>query len=50
MLRSTIILSVVFYGCKTSSFTLREERRLMVFENKAQKRILGPKKDEVTGE
>ena len=29
----TINLSVVFYGCETWSLTLREERRLRVFEN-----------------
>jgi hypothetical protein len=30
--------------------TLREEHRLGVFENRAVKRIFGPKSDEVTGE
>jgi hypothetical protein len=30
--------------------TLREERRLRVFENKVLRRIFGPKSDEVTGE
>jgi len=29
---------------------LREERRLRVFENRALRRIFGPKRDEVTGE
>jgi len=29
---------------------LKEERRLSVFENRVLRRILGPKKDEVTGE
>jgi hypothetical protein len=28
----TIILPVVLYGCETWSLTLREERRLRVFE------------------
>jgi hypothetical protein len=28
---------------------LREERRLRVFENRVLRRILGPKRDEVTG-
>jgi hypothetical protein len=28
-----IILPVVLYGCETWSLTLREERRLLVFEN-----------------
>jgi len=43
-------LSVVSYGCETWSLTLREERRLRVFENRALKRIFGPNRDEVTGE
>ena len=30
----TIILSVVLYGCITWWLTLREERRLRVFENR----------------
>jgi hypothetical protein len=30
--------------------TLREERRLNVFENRVLRRIFGPKSDEVTGE
>jgi hypothetical protein len=29
---------------------LKEERRLRVLENRVQRRIFGPKKDEVTGE
>jgi hypothetical protein len=29
---------------------LREELRLMVFENRVLSRIFGPKRDEVTGE
>jgi hypothetical protein len=45
----TIILSVVSYGCETWSLTLREELRLRVFENKVLRRILGSKRDEVTG-
>jgi len=44
----TIILSVL-YGCETWSLTLREERRLRVFENRVLRRIFGPKRDEVTG-
>ena len=42
-----IILPVVLYGCETWSLTLREECRLRVFENKALRRIFGPKRDEV---
>jgi len=45
----TIILPVVLYGCETWSVTLREERRLSVFENRVLRRIFGPKRDEVTG-
>jgi hypothetical protein len=44
----TIILPVVFYGCETWSLTLREDRRLRVFQNRVLKILLGPKKDEVT--
>jgi hypothetical protein len=46
----TIILHVVLCECKTWSLTLREERRLGVFENRVLRRIFGPKRDEVTGE
>ena len=46
----TIILPVVFYGCETWSLTLREERRLKVFENRVLRRIFGPERGEVTGE
>ena len=43
-------MPVVLYGCETWSLTLREERRLRVFENRVLRRIFGPKRDEVTGE
>ena len=46
----TIILPVVLYGCETWSLTLREERRLRVYENRVLRRVFGPKRDEVTGE
>ena len=46
----TIILPVVLCGCETWSITLREERRLRVFENMVLKRIFVSKRDEVTGE
>ena len=46
----TIILPVVLYGCETCSLTLRDERRLRMFENKLLRRVFGPKRDEVTGE
>ena len=38
------------YGCETWSLTLREERRLKMFENRVLRKILGPKMDEVTRE
>ena len=37
-------------GCETWSLTLREERRLRVFQNRVLRRVFGPKRDEVTGE
>jgi hypothetical protein len=40
---------VVLYGCETWSLTLREERRLRVFENRVVRRIFGTKRDEVIG-
>jgi len=46
----TIILPVVLYGCVTWSVTLREERKLRLFENMVLRRIFGPRRDEVTGE
>ena len=45
----TIILPMVLYGCKTWSLTLREERRLRVFENRVLRKVFGPKRDKVTG-
>ena len=45
-----LILPVVLYGCETWSLTLREERRLRVFEGRVLRRIFEPKSDEVTGE
>ena len=45
----TIILPVVLYGCETWSQTLKEERRLRVFENRVLRKVFGPKRDEVTG-
>jgi hypothetical protein len=46
----TVVLTVALYGCETWSLTLREGRRLRVFENRALRRIFGPKRDEVTRE
>jgi hypothetical protein len=40
----------VVYECEICSLTLREERRLRVFENRVLKGMFGPKRDEVTWE
>jgi len=46
----TIFLPVVLYGCETWSLTLREERKLRMFENMVLMRKFGPRTGEVTGE
>ena len=46
----TIILPVVLYGFETWSLTLREERKLRMFENMVLGRIFGPRRDELTEE
>jgi hypothetical protein len=46
----TIILPVVLYGCEAWSLTLREERRLKVFDNRVLRRVFGRRMDEVTWE
>ena len=46
----TVIVPVVLYGCETWSLTLREERRLRVFENRVLRRIFVAKRAGVTGE
>ena len=43
-------MPVVLYGCETWSLTLREERKLIVFESRMLSRIFGLRRDEVTGE
>jgi len=45
-----IIFPVVLYGCENWSLTLREDRKLRVFENIVLRKIFGPRRDEVTGE
>jgi hypothetical protein len=45
----TIILPVVLYGRETWSLTLKEERRLRVFEIRVLRREFGPLWDDVTG-
>ena len=39
----------MLHGYETWSFTLREERRLRVLENRVLRRVLGPKRDEAKG-
>ena len=46
----TIILPSVLCGCETWLLTLREERRLMMFENRVLRRLFRPKRDDVTRE
>ena len=46
----TIFLPLCLNACETWSLTLREERRLRVFENKMLRKIFGPKMNDVTGE
>ena len=43
-------MPVVLHGCETWSLTLKEERRLRVYENRVLRRIFEPKGDEVTWE
>jgi hypothetical protein len=45
-----VILSVALHGYETWSFTLREEHRLMSFENRVLRKMIRPKRDEVTGD
>ena len=47
---TTITLPIVLYGCETWSLTLREERKLRVFENRVLRRIFVPTREKVTGE
>jgi len=43
-IQRTIILPVVLYGCETCSLTLREERRLRIFENRVLYLVLREKR------
>jgi hypothetical protein len=45
----TKTLPVGLYVCETWSLTLREERRQRVFKNRVPRRVIRPKRDEVTG-
>ena len=41
---------VLLYGCETWCLALREEHGLGVFENRVLREILGPEREEVTGD
>jgi hypothetical protein len=41
-------IAVILYGWETWSLTLREERRLRMFQNRVLRRIFGSMRDEVT--
>jgi len=45
-----IILPVVLHRCEIWWLTLREKRRLRLYENRVLRRIFGPKRDGVTRE
>ena len=48
---SLLLFLLLCYYVQYNLFTtLREERRLRVFENRVVRRVFGPKRDEVTGE
>jgi len=46
----TLILPFDFYGCETWSLTLREKRRLRMFENRVLRKVFRSERDDVTGE
>jgi hypothetical protein len=48
-IHKTINLPVVFYGCGTWSFTLREEHRSRVSENRVRRRVFGAEREKVAG-
>jgi len=41
-------MSVVLFECETWSLILREERSVVMFENRLLRRIFGSKRDEIT--
>jgi hypothetical protein len=47
---TNIVSSVVLYWWETCSPTLREVHRLKVFQYRVLRRVLEPKRQEVTGE
>jgi hypothetical protein len=49
-IHKTIILPVILYGCETWSLTLRKGHRPKVLENRALRRTVGLKRNEVMEE
>ena len=49
-LKIKINRTIILYGCETWSLTFRKKLRMKVYKNGVLRRILGPKRDEVTGE
>ena len=43
-------MPLILNGCEAWSLTLREDRKLRMFENMVLRRIFGRRRDEVTGE
>jgi hypothetical protein len=39
-----------YHGCETWSLLLMEEHKLRVFGNRVLRKIIGPKRDEATGD
>jgi hypothetical protein len=48
-IQKTIILLVVLYGCESSSLTIREGRRLRMFENRVLRRMVWTKEGVMDG-
>ena len=48
-IQNAIILRALLHGCETWSFTLKERHWRKVVENRVLRRIIGPKREEVTG-
>jgi hypothetical protein len=49
-IQRSIILPVVLYGCETWYFMWRKEHGLRLLENRVLRKIIKPRRDEVTGE
>jgi hypothetical protein len=44
----TVILSVIVYGCKTGSLTVRVEHKLWLFKNKVLRKVYQLKRENIT--